>query len=292
MKTRLKTLLLGAILLCLPVSELYALTPHISDETEALEAKREVPVPTITVTPKTEAPVPYRVGERLEYSIGWGKILSAGEARVEVEELFNFRGHDTYKVVATAKSNTIISLFYQNHVRLESLIDRYGLFSRRYWNYQHENRRIRERIFEFDQEKNTATYKDDEYYIPYGVQDEVSSVFYMRTMDFTVGESVYIDIFSKPEIWRVKCNVIKTETLRVPAGEFETIVVEPELHFDGVMKKGKVRVWFTNDERRIPVQVRSKITIGSILVRLKDFRLGSPQKEQKSEAPNEQFSQK
>jgi hypothetical protein len=110
-------------------------------------------------------------------------------------------------------------------------------------------------------------------------------------MDFKVGESVYVDIFSKPNIWRVKCNVIKTETLKVPAGKFETIVVEPELNFDGVMKKGKVRVWFTNDERRIPVQVKSKITIGSILVRLKDFRLAQPSKDQKSEVPNEQFTQ-
>lgn len=292
MKTLLKILILWAILLLSPTGGLEALTLHMGDKTENLEAKREIPAPTITVAPKTEAPVPYRVGERLEYSIGWGKIFNAGEARVEVEELYNLRGHETYKVVATAKSNAIISLFYQNTVRLESLIDRYSLFSRRYWNYQHENRRIRERIFEFDQENNTVVHDEDEYYIPYGVQDEVSSVFYMRTMDFTVGEPIYVDIFSKPDIWRIKCNVIKTETLKVPAGEFETIVVEPELRFDGVMKKGKVRIWFTNDERRIPVQVQSKITIGSILVRLKDYRLGPPPKDRKSEVPSEQFSQK
>lgn len=283
---------LSAVLVWIPAGGVHAFTPRVSDETAPLDAKRDVPSPTMTLRPKAEASVPYRVGERLEYSIGWGKILSAGEALVEVEELFNFRGHETYKVVATAKSNAVISLFYQNHVRLESLIDRGGLFSRRYWNYQHENRTIRERIFEFDHENNTVLHEDEEFYIPYGVQDEVSSVFYMRTMDFKVGESVYVDIFSKPDIWRIKCHVIKTEKIKVPAGEFDTIVVEPELRFDGVMKKGKVRVWFTNDERRIPVQVSSKITIGSILVRLKDFRLGPSPKDQKSEIPNEQFSQK
>ena len=292
MKKILSTVLLSTLLIFLSPGRPYALNPHVSDEAEELEVKRKVPRPTITVTPEAEAPVPYRVGERLEYSIGWGKIFSAGEARVEVEELFNFRGHATYKVVATAKSNAIISLFYRNHVRLESLIDRYGLFSRRYWNYQHENNSIRERIFEFDHENNIVTYKEDEYYIPYGIQDEVSSVFFMRTMDFTVGKPVYIDIFSKPDIWRIKCNVVKTEKINVPAGEFDTIVVEPELRFDGVMKKGKIRIWFTNDERRIPVQVKSKITIGSILVRLKEFRLGPPPKEQKSEILNEQITQK
>ncbi len=283
---------LNVMLIGASASGLYALTLQVSDDMEDLEARREVPAPTLTVTPKAWARVPYRVGETLEYLIGWGKVLSAGEARVEVEESFDFRGHETYKVVATAKSNAIISLFHQNRIRLESLIDRHGLFSRRYWNYQYENRRIRERIFEFDHENNTAIYKEDEYYIPYGVQDEVSSVFFMRTLAFKVGEAVYVDIFSKPNIWRVKCNVIKTEKIKVPAGEFDTIVVEPELRFDGVMKKGNVRVWFTNDERRIPVQVKSKIAIGSILIRLKDFRVGHPREEQESEVPNEQFTRK
>ncbi|MCP4399262.1 MAG: DUF3108 domain-containing protein [bacterium] len=283
---------LNVMLIGASASGLYALTLQVSDDMEDLEARREVPAPMLTVTPKAWARVPYRVGETLEYLIGWGKVLSAGEARVEVEESFDFRGHETYKVVATAKSNAIISLFHQNRIRLESLIDRHGLFSRRYWNYQYENRRLRERIFEFDHENNTAIYKEDEYYIPYGVQDEVSSVFFMRTLAFKVGEAVYVDIFSKPNIWRVKCNVIKTEKIKVPAGEFDTIVVEPELRFDGVMKKGNVRVWFTNDERRIPVQVKSKIAIGSILIRLKDFRVGHPLEEQESEVPNEQFTRK
>jgi hypothetical protein len=84
---------------------------------------------------------------------------------------------------------------------------------------------------------------------------------------------VYVDIFAKRKNWQVKCDVLKIETIKVPAGEFETIVVEPELHFDGIMKKGKIRVWFTNDKRRIPVQVRSKIAIGSILIRLEEYKM-------------------
>jgi hypothetical protein len=153
------------------------------------------------------------------------------------------------------------------------LIDVDGLFSRRYWTKQEEGRLKFERKYEADQENNVLYQDDKEYYIRYGIQDEVSAVFYVRTLNLQVGEPVYVDIFARGKNWRVKCAVTQTETIKVPAGEFETILVEPELHFDGVMKKGKIKVWFSDDTRRIPIQVRSKIAIGSILVRLEEYKM-------------------
>lgn len=240
-----------------------------------LEAKLNIPSPSSAPTPESQKSVPFQVGERLKYSVGWGKVLNAGTAVMEVQEIVEYQGHDVYRVVVEAKSNAVFSLFYRVRDVLESLIDVDGLFSRRYWTKQDEAYEKRERKYEFDQEDNVAYYKGKEYYIRYGIQDEVSAVFYVRTLDLQVGQPVYVDIFARGKNWQVKCEAPGTETLEVPAGKFETIIVEPELRFDGVMKKGKVRVWFSNDEHRIPVQVRSKIAIGSILIRLEDYRLGT-----------------
>ena len=252
-----------------PISE----SGSIAVDMEAvLEAKLNIPFPSATPSPEARKAVPFQVGERLKYTVGWGKALDAGTAVMEVEEIIDYQGHDVYRVVVEAKSNAVFSLFYRVRDTLESLIDVDGLFSRRYWTKQDEAHEKRERKYEFNQENNVAYYKDKEYYIRYGIQDEVSAVFYVRTLDLQVGQPVYVDIFARGKNWQVKCEVPGTEILDVPAGKFETIIVEPELRFDGVMKKGKVRVWLTNDERRIPVQVRSKIAIGSILIRLEDYR--------------------
>jgi len=248
--------------------------PVAADMGEVLEAKLNIPSPFATPIPEVKKAVPFQVGERLKYTVGWGKVLDAGTAVMKVDEIVDYEGHDVYRVVVEAKSNTVFSLFYRVRDILESLIDVNGLFSRRYWTKQDEAHKKRERKYEFNQENNVAYHKDKEYYIRYGIQDEVSAVFYVRTLDLKVGRPVYVDIFARGKNWQVKCEVPGTETLDVPAGKFETIIVEPELRFDGVMKKGKVRVWFTNDERRIPVQVRSKIAIGSILIRLEDYRMG------------------
>jgi hypothetical protein len=253
-----------------PVPQNY---PFTLDNNDILEAKLNLTIPSATPTPKAKRFVPFGIGEKFEYSVGWGKVLNAGETTLEVREIIQYQGHDVYRVVAKAKSNRMFSLFYRVRDRFESLIDVNGLFTRRYWTKQDEAFKKRERKYEFDQENNTVDYKDKEYYIRYGIQDEISAIFYIRTLDLQVGKPVYVDIFARRKNWQVKCNVLKTETIKVPAGKFETVLVEPELNFEGIMKKGKMKVWFTNDKRRIPIQVSSKIAIGSILIRLKKYRM-------------------
>ncbi len=238
-----------------------------------LEAKLRLPATPATPTPIPQKAYPFGVGERFTYSVGWQNILNAGTVTMEVKDIIDYQGHDVYQVIVIAKSNKFFSVFYRVRDKLESLIDVDGLFSRRYWTKQDEGNEKRERKYEFDQENNTVLYKGKEYYIRYGIQDEISAVFYVRTRDLEVGTPVYVDIFARRQNWQVKCDVPGSETIEVPAGKFETIIVEPELRFDGVMKQGKVRVWFTNDERRIPVKVKSKITIGSIIIKLEDYHM-------------------
>ena len=256
-----------------PVSASVLQKSELSVEPEHLEAKLRISVPEVTPTPESPKLIPFEVGEKFKYSVNWGNI-NAGSATMKIEDIIEYQGHEVYKVVVTAKSNKFFSVFYRVRDTLESLIDVKGLFSRRYWTKQDEGNKKRERKYEFDQENNIVNYKNKTYYIRYGIQDEVSAIFYIRTLDLEVGKPVYVDIFARRKNWQVKCNVLRTEKIKVPAGKFETIIVEPELRFDGLMKKGKVKVWFTNDERRIPVQVKSKIVIGSITMKLKSYRLG------------------
>ncbi len=225
-------------------------------------------------TPERAIPIPFGVGENLEYSIKWGKF-TAGKATVSIDDQMNYQGHDVFRILVKGISSPAVSLFYYAKQEMESLIDADGLFTRRYFSKIKENGKLRERLYEFDQENNRATYKSKNYYIPYGIHDEVSAVFYMRTLDLQVGQPIDVNIFAKRRTSVVTCHVIRRETIKVPAGKFDTILVEPILDFDGVMKKGKMQVWFTADERRIPVQVKSKMTIGSVVVRLEKYEAGN-----------------
>jgi len=72
----------------------------------------------------------------------------------------------------------------------------------------------------------------------------------------------------------MEVRVIRRERVEVPAGKFDCVVVEPVLKSEGIFKsKGEMMVWISDDDRRIPVQVKSKVPIGSISVSLTDMRL-------------------
>jgi hypothetical protein len=64
-------------------------------------------------------------------------------------------------------------------------------------------------------------------------------------------------------------KIIRKETIEVPGGRFETYLIEPELKdIGGVFKKSKdakIQLWVTADERRLPVKIASKVSVGSFV---------------------------
>ncbi len=65
--------------------------------------------------------------------------------------------------------------------------------------------------------------------------------------------------------------MLRNERVRVPAGEFATVVIKPILQSEGIfLKKGEVYIWLTDDEKRIPVMVKSRVKIGSFVAKLVD----------------------
>ena len=64
-------------------------------------------------------------------------------------------------------------------------------------------------------------------------------------------------------------RVEEIETVSGPWGEVETARVLVVMPFQGLfLNKGNIRVWFTNDDRRIPVRMKAKVVIGSIVADL------------------------
>ena len=63
--------------------------------------------------------------------------------------------------------------------------------------------------------------------------------------------------------------VHRKETIEVEAGKFKCIVVEPIIRGEGLFKKkGSLRIWLTDDEKKIPVQMKSEVFVGDITTEL------------------------
>ncbi|MFC1511942.1 DUF3108 domain-containing protein [Candidatus Latescibacterota bacterium] len=217
------------------------------------------------------------VGEQLVFSVDYG-FYQAGTATMSVlgEQMVN--GGICYHIQTTARSNDFISKIYEVKDEVNSYIDKKGIFSRRIEQLLQEGNYRSNRYTDFYPERQIALNTERKYgltEIPVYIQDVLSSLYRIRTYDLEVGKDIYITTYADGKVYPLQIKVEKIETTEVPAGKFRCYVVEPLLQSDGIFRqKGRLRVWLTADEHKIPVKMTSKIVIGSIGTNLVSYTLG------------------
>ncbi len=211
-------------------------------------------------------------GEWLHFSVQYGAI-KAGDALMEVEPVKDVNGRPCYHFVSKAESNSFFSLFFKVRDRVDSFMDVDKFVSRRFSKNILEGRHKANVSVEFDHAAGRAKYSDGhEMDLTPCSQDILSAFYYVRTLELQVGQSVQVPCHADKKNYPLEVKVHKRETVRTPAGEFDCLMIEPLLKSTGLFRqKGRLTIWVTNDEYKIPVLMRSKIAVGSISAILTDM---------------------
>lgn len=218
----------------------------------------------------------FGVGERFEFSVGYG-MINAGTAVMEIPDMVKLDGRKCFHIVSTAQSNKFFSVFFKVDDKVESFMDMYGLYSLRYDKHIREGKFKTDMSMTFDQDKHLALYYGgrDTFQVPEYVQDVLSAFYFIRSQDLQVGKSILIDNHTDKKTYPLEVKVLRKEKVKVPAGEFDCVVVEPMLKTPGIFEqKGSLTVWLTDDEVKMPVLMKSKVIIGSISTELTSYKLG------------------
>ena len=120
-------------------------------------------------------------------------------------------------------------------------------------------------------------YRDGRVYdLPGRVQDALSSFYRTRFMALPIGGVVSFPYHASRKSAPMEVRILGREEVKVPAGRFQCLVIEPLLKAGGIFKNnGRLVIWITDDERRMPVLMKSKVLIGSISVVLQDYKVGN-----------------
>lgn len=216
----------------------------------------------------------FPVPERLEFELSYTGV-TAGHAVQEVT-----RENADIHIVSTARSADWLRFFFPVNDRIESYLisESPATFMgspRLYKERKHEGRTITDREAAFDRQKLEVITTDHrnknekKMTITRRTFDTLSSFFYFRTIPLQVGVSYYIDIFDCKRLWNTEVKVLRREELVTPLGRFKTIVIQPLLKSEGIFARtGDMFIWLTDDDRRIPVQMKSKVVVGSITATL------------------------
>ncbi|HEX2716332.1 MAG TPA: DUF3108 domain-containing protein [Gemmatimonadaceae bacterium] len=214
--------------------------------------------------------VPFGVGEKLDYQVKFGAI-SVGQGSMEVVGIEEVRGRQTWHTVFRVKGGTF---FYRVDDRFESWIDVTNFASLRHRQQIDEGRRERERVFEIFPDRET--FVEDEKAEKPSVKeplDDGSFLYFIRTVPLEVGQTYEFHRYFRPDRNPVKITVLRKEKVKVPAGTFDAIVVRPSIKTKGIFSEnGHAEVWLSDDDKRIMLQMKSKLSFGSLSLYLKSHR--------------------
>jgi hypothetical protein len=231
-----------------------------------------LPAPQDSALPSPD--YPFAVGERLTFSAKLG-ILTVGEGHVEVAARDTVRGVDAFLFRFTLAGGVPL---YSLDDTLESWTGVQDLLSRRFVQRQYEGGKTRFRHFEifpdsglYHEMERNRTGASSQYPI-----DDAAFLYFVRVTPLEVGKTYKFDRYFRKELNPVILIVHKREEMELPDGsKVPCLVIQPIVGEKGSLfgRQSDTRVWLTDDERRIPVQIRIRFPFGTITMRLKEMEL-------------------
>lgn len=223
-----------------------------------------------------EINAPWMKGERLEYELSWG-FITAGYATLEVKPRKD--GKVEFETYATA--NKTVNKFYPVHDTVYTLVRKNGLMTDVFRKSLHEGTFHNKSLIRFNRDDKKAVLSDTVFKDPVkhyvkrsadtsvtidGLEHSIMSAFYLvRTLPLKEGATSRFAAVSGKKRYELKVITHKRETIKTDLGSFKTVKVEPVLDGDGIFNSsGRIFIWFTDDEKRIPVLMQCEIKLGSI----------------------------
>jgi len=230
----------------------------------------------LAVLPSWAAEVPWGVGEKLNYSIDYG-LVNAGNAELFVSKTVEYNGYPCWKTESRIRSNRVFSAFFSVRDKAVSYIDKVDLHTRFFSKRLREGDYRKNIVIDFDRDAGFARYLDGrEYEINSEIHDVLSATYFVRTIDLHLGQRLILTTHSSRKNYELEVVVIGRESVTVPAGTFDCWIVEPEFAGEGLFSyEGKITIWISDDELRIPVMTKTKVKVGAITASLQSYTIGA-----------------
>lgn len=239
---------------------------------EVVEVDVAAPVAASPAT-ATEERMPFVDGERLVYDVRLLGI-TAGSAELRVEDAAGgaWRLHASGRTVGAtdsifglrqSASCTIDGDTMKPEICLFTSRQRKGM-KRREVRYDHATGDVSERILEDGKRRQKTRNFGDE-----GIQEALSGLYLLRREFPAVGETMRFRAIRKGKPILVEAEALRTERISTPAGDFTAMLVDLRI----VTKVDKdaaqhAKVWFTDDDRRIPIRISVDAPVGSLVAEL------------------------
>lgn len=209
-------------------------------------------------------------GETLDYNLTWLRI-TGGTARMTIQS----HRDDSFRITSVARSTPSFSRFFKVRDEIETTVARRDFSTLRYVKRLDEDGDKMEEVTVVEDGVATRTRKKvKKVKVPRPVFDPISVIYLLRMRDLTPGRVYDFELIADGKLYTVHARVVRKEKVQTPAGTFDCVRVEPEMISGGVEREERLFFWFTDDERKLPVRIRTEVKFGAVTANLRGFGTG------------------
>jgi len=243
---------------------LFSMPPCMS---QSRPVKSEKTIAASASTPRN----PFIAGERLSYDVSWADFIVAGELTIATDERRSFDGIDGYHVTAQARSVGLVSLFNLkvNDV-YDSFINASTLQPFRAEKHSRHGKKQSQSSVTIDQQQRSARFAGGRTVeTPGDTYDLAGLIFAMRGMDLTLGKSRTFTVVEDEKLYTISVHPEAKEKITTRAGSYDTVrLATSRMKGRENDKLYNLRMYITNDARRLPVLITAEPSWGSVRVEL------------------------
>lgn len=221
---------------------------------------------------------PFRENEKVVHEVTYLK-MNAGSLTFETLPYAQVNQKKSYHFKASILSTSLFSSFYSVDDFVSILMDYETMVPSAFTLHAKETAQLREARAFYDQSGLQATYWEKKYtqakgeeekklnweILPYS-QNTFSSLYYFRAFPWKVGDERAFRVTNDRENLIFTAKAIRKEVLETQAGQFNAIVIQPQVTLKGKFKPvGDIFIWLSDDDRKFILRIECKIKIGSLV---------------------------
>ncbi len=248
------------VMLALPFAAGFAQSPGTAPAVPALS----LPAPVSGWNPPQK--------QTLTYAVDW-RVFQAGTATVHLES-----DGSTERVTVSGDSQGAINLLFRVSDRFQSSFNRTTGCSESFSRQTMEGRRQVNSSDRIDGTHRTASYEEQNlisrinihqtFAVSPCVTDVLSGIFFLGSQTLDPAGVLHLPVVSGNHVTNVTVRGEARETVRTPAATYHAVRVQPTADTGAIRNRGKLWIWYSDDARHLPVQMRARLFWGTLTFRL------------------------
>ena len=217
--------------------------------------------------------IPFKVGEHLTYTLQFN-VIKMGRGYLSVEANDTISSIPSYHVKFQAKTSKFADNIYRVRDYIDIWLNASDLTTIKLVKQLNEGNYHKKYDTSIDYNKSIAIVNTDTLKITGAVRDPYSLLYYFRIIPLEIGQILDFTTLDNKKLTEFQVIIDGKETVKTPAGTFNCIIIKPFREGKTLLKNdGDMKIWFSDDELRLPVQIQIKLKFGSMLLQLKTINL-------------------